>query len=62
MHQTNHQPLLLKVPEDLLNNLSEARNKLEIIIQELDNYLEKKRDRFARFYFLSNDDLLEILS
>lgn len=45
----------------LTEKLSEMSAKLEEIQKALDMYLETKRQLFPRFYFLSNDDVLEIL-
>ena len=36
--------------------------KIDEIKKELENYLEEKRRSFPRFYFLSNPDLLSLLS
>ena len=47
--------------DGMVATLTDMDDKLQQIQKSLDQYLETKRKRFPRFYFLSNDDLLEIL-
>ena len=51
---------LCKVP-GLLQKLKENREMMEVIQKSLALFLDEIRNIFPRFYFLSNDELLEII-
>ncbi|CBZ56170.1 Dynein heavy chain 1, axonemal, related [Neospora caninum Liverpool] len=64
MRHTCDNPLALAAcsASGLLDKLKESNKNLDKVTHGLESYLELKRSLFARFYFLSNDELLEILS
>ena len=63
MERINKERNALKalIVKGFITTLQELNKKLEQIQKNLNQFLEAKRGRFPRFYFLSNDDLLEII-
>uniref|UniRef100_A0A8C5QQJ6 Dynein axonemal heavy chain 1 n=1 Tax=Leptobrachium leishanense TaxID=445787 RepID=A0A8C5QQJ6_9ANUR len=60
--EENKQVISLCPDPRLLQSLRECNKLLELVQKGLSDYLETKRAAFPRFYFLSDDELLEILS
>ena len=68
MKATNNNPTALKILQPwkdghlLLDVFKNNNRALDEIQKRLEDLLEKKRCEFARFYFVSNDELLQILA
>ena len=62
LHETkNAYRGLVEDARDFINILNQLNTYLEVIQKKLNDLLAAKRGMFPRFYFLSNEDLLEII-
>uniref|UniRef100_A0A8C5KDU7 Dynein axonemal heavy chain 1 n=1 Tax=Jaculus jaculus TaxID=51337 RepID=A0A8C5KDU7_JACJA len=58
----NREVINVCADQRLLDSLRDCNKLLDLVQKGLSEYLETKRNAFPRFFFLSDDELLEILS
>lgn len=56
-----YEALILWHAKNFINILKELNQTLEKIKKNLNQFLEQKRELFPRFFFVPNEDLLEII-
>ncbi|CUG03846.1 Hypothetical protein, putative [Bodo saltans] len=59
--ETDPRIMSLAVHTDYSEKLKSIQEQMERCQKALNEFLEQKRDKFPRFYFISDEDLLEIL-
>lgn len=64
MKHVNDHPEALRAATDehRLRELTDWNKRMEKLQKDLEEYLDKKRRLFPRFYFLASEELLEIIS
>lgn len=64
MMKTNKKPNVLEgcSPAEILERFQENNRILDEVQKLLEDFLDRKRGEFPRFYFLTDDELIEILS
>ncbi len=64
MARVKHDPTVIKACQEpnMLEHFQLANAELEKVKKQLEEYLEKKRQIFARFYFLADDELFQVMS
>lgn len=53
---------IISKDKKLLGKLKGINKELDLLEKKLISYLDSKRTNFPRFYFVSNDDLIDILA
>ena len=64
MNRVNKEPIVMNYYDggSLRKKLEDNNKRLDDIKQKLEDYLNTKRSAFPRFFFLTNDELIQILS